>query len=236
LRNTDPGTPRGTQCASLLRIAFSCYESPAAVTNNCGKGQRTDGRTPTAEQPRRLAAFARTRVGTGCQIPDGYLCLAGTPRHPRADTVAPLCPKLPVRITELFPPVSIWRCSDQRALYRIANRTQFAAGRLGAPRGAPALDGHPPGSRRRRGGLGWMPRCGQAAGPAKKPFRKDECPVFFLTVLLYVERNPLRAGLVRRAQRWRWSSLRWGSEEPSYRFMTPKPGAARARMGRLGPG
>jgi putative transposase len=26
-------------------------------------------------------------------------------------------------------------------------------------------------------------------------------------VLRYVERNPLRAGLVRRAQRWRWSSL-----------------------------
>jgi putative transposase len=30
-----------------------------------------------------------------------------------------------------------------------------------------------------------------------------------LTVLRYVERNPLRAGLVERAQDWAWSSLRW---------------------------
>ena len=30
-----------------------------------------------------------------------------------------------------------------------------------------------------------------------------------LTVLRYVERNPLRANLVRRAEEWRWSSLRW---------------------------
>jgi putative transposase len=30
-----------------------------------------------------------------------------------------------------------------------------------------------------------------------------------LTVARYVERNPLRAGLVDRAQAWPWSSLRW---------------------------
>jgi putative transposase len=30
-----------------------------------------------------------------------------------------------------------------------------------------------------------------------------------LTVLRYVERNPLRAGLVDRAEAWSWSSLRW---------------------------
>ena len=30
-----------------------------------------------------------------------------------------------------------------------------------------------------------------------------------LSVLRYVERNPLRAGLVRRAESWMWSSLAW---------------------------
>jgi putative transposase len=30
-----------------------------------------------------------------------------------------------------------------------------------------------------------------------------------VTVLRYVERNPLRAGLVSRAEHWPWSSLRW---------------------------
>ena len=30
-----------------------------------------------------------------------------------------------------------------------------------------------------------------------------------LAVLRYIERNPLRAGLVGRAEEWRWSSLRW---------------------------
>ena len=33
----------------------------------------------------------------------------------------------------------------------------------------------------------------------------------FLTVARYVERNPLRAGLVERAEDWRWSSL-WHRE------------------------
>ncbi len=30
-----------------------------------------------------------------------------------------------------------------------------------------------------------------------------------LTVPRYIERNPPRAGLVERAEAWRWSSLRW---------------------------
>jgi putative transposase len=36
------------------------------------------------------------------------------------------------------------------------------------------------------------------------PVQEDD---HLLTVLRYVERNPLRAGLVRRAESWRWSSL-----------------------------
>jgi putative transposase len=36
------------------------------------------------------------------------------------------------------------------------------------------------------------------------PVQEDE---HLLTVCRYVERNPLRAGLVKRAQHWRWSSL-----------------------------
>jgi putative transposase len=38
------------------------------------------------------------------------------------------------------------------------------------------------------------------------PIQGDE---HLLTVLRYIERNPLRAGLVERAQDWPWSSLRW---------------------------
>lgn len=38
------------------------------------------------------------------------------------------------------------------------------------------------------------------------PIEQDE---HLLTVLRYVERNPLRANLVRRAEAWRWSSLSW---------------------------
>ncbi len=38
------------------------------------------------------------------------------------------------------------------------------------------------------------------------PIEQDE---HLLTVLRYVERNPLRAGLVRRAEKWLWSSLSW---------------------------
>ena len=38
------------------------------------------------------------------------------------------------------------------------------------------------------------------------PVQGDE---YFLAVCRYVERNPLRAGLVVRAEEWRWSSLWW---------------------------
>ena len=36
------------------------------------------------------------------------------------------------------------------------------------------------------------------------PIQEDD---HLYTVLRYVERNPLRAGLVKRAEQWRWSSL-----------------------------
>jgi putative transposase len=48
------------------------------------------------------------------------------------------------------------------------------------------------------------------------PIQEDE---HLLTVLRYIERNPVRAKLVRRAERWHWSSARyWEAEEgrPSY--------------------
>ena len=41
------------------------------------------------------------------------------------------------------------------------------------------------------------------------PIQKDE---HLLTVVRYIERNPLRAGLVARAEDWRWSSLRLETE------------------------
>ncbi len=43
------------------------------------------------------------------------------------------------------------------------------------------------------------------------PIQQDE---HLLTVLRYIERNPLRAGLVARAEEWLWSSLReWGTAD-----------------------
>jgi len=44
------------------------------------------------------------------------------------------------------------------------------------------------------------------------PIQQDE---HLLTVFRYVERNPLRTGLVERAQDWRWSSLLPDAEGPS---------------------
>ncbi|HMQ17509.1 MAG TPA: transposase [Phycisphaerae bacterium] len=41
------------------------------------------------------------------------------------------------------------------------------------------------------------------------PIQQD---AHLLTVLRYVERNALRAGLVKRAERWAWSSVRWWRE------------------------
>ncbi len=44
------------------------------------------------------------------------------------------------------------------------------------------------------------------------PIQQDE---HLLTVIRYVERNPLRAGLVERAQDWKWSSLGPNAEGPA---------------------
>jgi len=44
------------------------------------------------------------------------------------------------------------------------------------------------------------------------PIQRDE---HLLTVVRYVERNPLRAGIVERAQDWRWSSFQPDAEGPS---------------------
>ncbi len=44
-----------------------------------------------------------------------------------------------------------------------------------------------------------------------------------LTVLRYVERNALRAGLVERAEHWRWSSLRPWLEPGQVAFLDPGP-------------
>ena len=50
------------------------------------------------------------------------------------------------------------------------------------------------------------------------PIQQDE---HLLTVLRYVERNPLRASLVKRAELWRWSSL--GAREESAHFLDAGP-------------
>jgi putative transposase len=47
----------------------------------------------------------------------------------------------------------------------------------------------------------------------------------FVTVCRYAERNPLRAGLVKRAENWRWGSLwRWNQPtEPAPALLSPWP-------------
>jgi putative transposase len=54
------------------------------------------------------------------------------------------------------------------------------------------------------------------------PVQEDD---HLLIVLRYVERNPLRAGLVRRAEQWRWSSLwyRAQGETPGWLHAWPLP-------------
>jgi putative transposase len=55
------------------------------------------------------------------------------------------------------------------------------------------------------------------------PIEQDE---HLLTVLRYVERNPLRAGLAKRAEAWPWSSLHWwekGAERPAWSDRGPVP-------------
>jgi putative transposase len=44
-----------------------------------------------------------------------------------------------------------------------------------------------------------------------------------LTVLRYVERNPLRANLVSRAEHWHWGSLKWRSGSPPPLCLAPSP-------------
>ena len=44
-----------------------------------------------------------------------------------------------------------------------------------------------------------------------------------LTVLRYIERNPLRAGLVTRANDWRWSSAREWGRGPEWLYLGPVP-------------
>jgi len=52
------------------------------------------------------------------------------------------------------------------------------------------------------------------------PIQADE---HLLTVLRYVERNPLRAGLVERAEDWRWSSLPLRTMKPVPKILSPSP-------------
>jgi putative transposase len=52
------------------------------------------------------------------------------------------------------------------------------------------------------------------------PIEEDD---HLLTVLRYAERNPLRAGLVSRAQEWRWSSLPLWLERPRMPWLDPGP-------------
>src|SRR5262249_10234046 len=62
--------------------------------------------------------------------------------------------------------------------------------------------------------------------PKAFPIQEDE---HLLTVLRYIERNPLRAGLVERAEAWRWSSL-WWLEAPERALVRLELGAvARGR-------
>lgn len=52
------------------------------------------------------------------------------------------------------------------------------------------------------------------------PIQQDE---HLLAVLRYVERNPLRAGLVKRAEDWNWSSLRLRRAAGSDELLSPSP-------------
>ena len=52
------------------------------------------------------------------------------------------------------------------------------------------------------------------------PIQEDQ---HLLTVLRYIKRNALRAGLVGRAEDWPWSSLRWWSAPGSLPFLDPGP-------------
>ncbi|HUW56022.1 MAG TPA: transposase [Planctomycetota bacterium] len=58
-------------------------------------------------------------------------------------------------------------------------------------------------------------------GPYKDfPVQNDR---HLATVLRYIERNPLRAGLVTAPRNWPWSSHRWWSDGGGHRFLHPTP-------------
>jgi putative transposase len=46
---------------------------------------------------------------------------------------------------------------------------------------------------------------------------------YLLTVMRYVERNALRARIVKRAEDWPWGSLRWRTSHASVMALTPAP-------------
>ena len=52
------------------------------------------------------------------------------------------------------------------------------------------------------------------------PIQQDE---HLLTVLRYVERNPLRSRLVKQAEKWHWSSLRERQAQPPSELLTASP-------------
>ena len=52
------------------------------------------------------------------------------------------------------------------------------------------------------------------------PIQQDR---HLLTVIRYVERNPVRARLVERAEDWPWSSLQWGASPARPPFLTTWP-------------
>ena len=52
------------------------------------------------------------------------------------------------------------------------------------------------------------------------PIEQDD---HLLTVLRYIERNPLRAGLVEQAEGWRWSSLQDGRADKPFNAIDPGP-------------
>lgn len=52
------------------------------------------------------------------------------------------------------------------------------------------------------------------------PIKQD---LHLLTVMRYVERNALRAGLVRRAERWRWGSLSWRAGNSTGPWLSAPP-------------
>ncbi|MEX2139426.1 MAG: transposase [Pirellulales bacterium] len=62
------------------------------------------------------------------------------------------------------------------------------------------------------------------------PIEQDE---HLLTVLRYVERNPLRAGLVERAKDWKRSSLRLFTPQPQVEWLHPGPVPRVAEVERL---